>query len=121
MSDISKFTDLVVWQEAHKLVLKTYKLTSEFLKSEVFGLTSQMNRAAISITSNIAEGFSRGTTKEKIRFYRMSHGSLLELENQYIAAHDIGYVDDKRFESVTEAIILVAKLINGTIKSLKNR
>src|SRR3990167_241538 len=79
---IQVFTDLNVWREAHKLVLEIYKLTQKFPEGEKFGLTIQLRRAAISITSNIAEGFSRKTDKEKIQFYRMSLGSLMEVQNQ---------------------------------------
>ena len=66
---IQSFTDLYAWQEGHKLVIAVYKVTKEFPKEEMFGLTSQIIRCAISITSNIAEGFSRGTSKDKVQFY----------------------------------------------------
>ena len=78
---IKSFTDLNVWQEGHKLAIMIYKTTLNFPKEEKYCLTDQMRRSAISITSNIAEGFSRTTYKEKIQFYRMALGSLTELEN----------------------------------------
>lgn len=75
---IKSFTDLNVWKEGHKLVLQVYKLTKEFPKEELFGLTNQIRRAAVSITSNIAEGFSRHSYKEKLQFYSTALGSLTE-------------------------------------------
>jgi len=78
---IESFTDLIVWQEGHSLVIKIYCVTKNFPKEEIFSLINQMKRAAISITSNIAEGFGRQTLKEKIQFYYMSQGSLTESKN----------------------------------------
>ena len=69
MEKIRNFTDLIAWQEAHKLVLLTYKITNNFPQKEIYALTSQMRRAVISVTSNIAEGFSRKSSKEKIQFF----------------------------------------------------
>ena len=85
---IKSFTDLYAWQEGHKLVIMVYKVTKSFPKEEVFGMVSQMRRCVISITSNIAEGFSRNTTKDKVQFYCIAHGSLTELQNQLLAARD---------------------------------
>ncbi|PIR80147.1 MAG: hypothetical protein COU25_01570 [Candidatus Levybacteria bacterium CG10_big_fil_rev_8_21_14_0_10_35_13] len=76
---IQSFTQLNVWKEAHKLVLLIYKTTDNFPKKETYSLTDQMRRCAISITSNIAEGFSRQGKKEKLQFYYVSKGSLTEL------------------------------------------
>ena len=81
---IKSFTDLQVWQEGHKLVLLIYKVTKKFPKEELFGLTNQIKRAGVSITSNIAEGFSRQSYKEKLQFYYMSLGSLTEIQNQLL-------------------------------------
>ncbi|MBI4599730.1 four helix bundle protein [Candidatus Uhrbacteria bacterium] len=73
------FTDLKAWQEGHTLVLKIYKITQSFPKEEQFGLTNQLRRAAVSLTSNIAEGFGRGSYKEKAQFYSIALGSLTEV------------------------------------------
>jgi four helix bundle protein len=73
MGKIKKFTDLLAWQEGHKLILLVYKLTKNFPKQEIFILVSQMLRASISITSNLAEGFGRRNLKEKIQFYYILH------------------------------------------------
>lgn len=75
---IKSFTDLIVWQEGHKFVLLVYRHTKLFPKEELFGLTSQLRRAAVSFTSNIAEGFSRNSYKEKAQFYTMALGHLLK-------------------------------------------
>ena len=81
LKKIRSFTDLVAWQEGHKLVLKIYDITKDFPKDELFALNIQMKRCAVSITSNIAEGFSRKSPKEKIQFYAISLGSTTELQN----------------------------------------
>lgn len=116
---IQSFTDLEVWQEAHRLVLLIYKLTKTFPKEEIFGLISQMRRAAVSITSNIAEGFSRFSYKEKIQFYSMSHGSLTELQNQMLIAKDVGYLNEENFRQLSEQSIIVHKLLNAFIRSTR--
>ena len=94
---IKSFTNLKTWQEGHRLVLKIYKITDKFPRKENFGLIPQMRRCVISITSNIAEGFSRKTSKEKSRFYYMALGSITELQNQLIIARDLDYLNKKEF------------------------
>ena len=91
---------MYAWQESHKLVLSIYSITKEFPKEEVFGLTSQMQRSAISVTSNIAEGFGRQGYKEKVQFYYLAQGSLTELKNQIITAKDIGYLNVDNFKKL---------------------
>ncbi|KKR76512.1 MAG: hypothetical protein UU21_C0008G0019 [Candidatus Levybacteria bacterium GW2011_GWA2_40_8] len=85
---IQSFTDLEVWKQAHKLVIEIYRVTKKFPKEERYSLVDQMRRAAISITSNIAEGFSRQGKKEKLQFYFMARGSLTELQNQLLVARN---------------------------------
>lgn len=121
MEKISNFTDLKVWQEAHKLALLIYKITEKFPKHEFFGLVSQVRRAAVSITSNIAEGFSRMTYKDKLKFYVMAHGSLTEIENQLILAKDLGYLGADEFEKVYKQLLYVHKILNSFIASTKDR
>jgi four helix bundle protein len=94
---IEKLTDLVAWQEAHKTVLEIYKITKSFPRSELFGLTNQMRRCSISIVSNIAEGFSRSTFKDKNQFYIMALGSTTEFQSQLLIARDLKYVELKEF------------------------
>ncbi len=121
MSTIHSFKDLFVWQKGHLVVLEIYKVTQSFPKSELFGLTNQLRRAAVSITSNIAEGFSRRSSKEKIQFYFMAYGSLSEVENQLQIAKDIGYLDEDLFEDLMYLVNETGKLLNGLINKTKLR
>lgn len=116
---IKSFTDLNVWKEGHKLVIEVYRITKKFPREEIFGLTNQIRRAVISITSNLAEGFSRSSYKDKVHFYQMSLGSTTEVENQLIISRDVGYVPEETFHKIQEQLILVNKLCNGLIKKSK--
>lgn len=118
---IINFTDLIAWQEGHRLVLEIYSITKIFPIKETFILSSQMQRCAISITSNIAEGFSRKGKKEKVQFYSTSLASVTELQNQLFIAKDLHYITLEKFNDLSEKSILVHKLINGLIKSAQNR
>lgn len=100
-------------------MLQIYSLTKEFPTSENFGLTSQICRAAVSISSNIAEGFARYGKKEKIQFYYTALGSLTELQNQLLIARDVKYFDNDKFQETALQTVIVSKMINGLIKSLK--
>jgi len=113
---IKSFTDLVAWQEGHKLVLMIYESTKKFPREEIFGLVNQMRRCSVSITSNVAEGFSRKTIKEKIQFYSMSVGSLTELQNQLVIARDVRYLRKEEFSKIAKQTIVVHKLICGLKK-----
>ena len=117
---IKSFTDLNAWKEGHKLVLMIYKITKKFPKDELFGLTSQIRRCAVSITSNIAEGFSRLSYKEKTRFYSISLGSTTELQNQLLIAKDVNYITKEQFQDIAKQSVKVHKITNGLIKSSKN-
>lgn len=117
---IQSFTDLEVWRESHELVLMIYKTVRKFPKEEVFGLIIQMKRAAISITSNIAEGFSRQSYREKLQFYSIAHGSLTELQNQLLIARDVNYLDSVDFNQLSSQTIIVHKLLNAFIKKTKS-
>ena len=117
---IKSFTDLVAWKEGHKLVLMIYEKTQMFPKEEKYGLIDQMRRAAVSITSNISEGFSRQSLKEKIQFYSIAQGSNTELQNQLLIAKDIGYLKQDPFSKIATQTTKVSKLLNGLIKYCKN-
>lgn len=114
------FTDLIAWKEGHKLVMLIYEATKNMPREEIFSLISQMRRAVISITSNIAEGFSRQSYKEKVQFYSMALGSLTELQNQLLISKDINYLSNDAYKKIVEQSDIVHKLINGLIKSSKN-
>ena len=116
---IRTFRDLYAWQEAHKFVLMVYALSKKFPKEELFALTSQLRRAVVSITSDLAEGFSRTSYKEKANFYTIALGSLTESQNQLIIALDINYVEKADFEKVWGQSVTVSKLINGLLKSTR--
>jgi len=116
---IKSFTDLNAWKEAHKLVIIIYKITKPFPDEEKFGLVSQMRRAVISITSNIAEGFSRQSYNEKSQFYSIAQGSTTEIQNQILAAKDIGYLPKEDFKKLAKQAVIVHKIINGLIKKTR--
>ncbi len=121
LGSIRSFTQLDAWKEGHKLVLMIYELAKKFPKEEQFGLVSQLRRAAVSVTSNIAEGFSRNSYKEKVQFYSTALGSLTEVQNQIVIARDIRYASKDDFERTARQSIVVSKLINGLIKGAKKR
>ena len=113
---IKSFTDLNAWKESHSLVISIYQVTKSFPREELFGLTSQMRRSAISITSNIAEGFSRRSNKEKAQFYFVSLASLTELQSQMLVARDVGFLDHKKTDKLAEKSNNASKLIRGLIR-----
>lgn len=117
---IRSFTDLHAWREAHVLVLKIYKLVQNFPLEEKIGLKTQICRAVVSISSNIAEGFKRKSRKEKRQFYTTALASLTEVQNQLLIAKDVHYLDEKQFTETAEHSIRVSKLINGILKSAQS-
>lgn len=114
---IKSFTDLEAWKKGHELVLMIYKETKTFPADERFGLVDQLRRAVVSVTSNIAEGFSRKSKKEKIQFFHVALGSLTEVQNQLLIARDLSYINDEIFQVIAQQTILSNKLLNGLIKS----
>lgn len=117
---IKSFTDLDAWKEGHRLVLIVYRVSRYFPKEETFGLTGQMRRCVVSITSNVAEGFSRHSYKEKLQFYSVALGSVTELQNQALVARDVGYLPKEEFEELASQSVKVHKIINGLIKRSKS-
>ena len=111
-----RFTDLIVWQKAHKFVLSVYHFTSDFPKEEVYGLTSQFRRASVSIAANIVEGFKKTGAADKVRFLNISQGSLEECRYFLILANDLGY---GRTDILEEQIDEVAKLLAAYSKAVK--
>jgi four helix bundle protein len=117
---MKKFTDLQGWQEGHSLALAIYKATENFPKQEMFGLTSQIRRAIVSVQSNLAEGFNRYSSKEKLQFYNVAIGSISEVESQLLLARDLEYLTLGLSEELLGKAELVRKLILGLIKSVRN-
>lgn len=117
---IKSFTELNAWKEGHALVLMIYRITKKFPKEEIFGLTAQIKRAAVSFTSNIAEGFSRNSYREKSQFYSIALGSLTEIQNQLLVARDVGYLSQKEFIIIAEQTVEISKITNGLIKKTKS-
>jgi four helix bundle protein len=115
------FEKLIVLKKAHSLVLNIYDLTKEFPKDEVYGLTSQIRRAAISIPSNIVEGKSRNSKKDYLRFLLISRGSLEEVKYQLLLSKDLNYIKEKEYIKLYDLTNEVGKLINGLINSIKNQ
>lgn len=113
-----RFTDLIVWQKAHKFVLSVYRFTSGFPKEEVYGLTSQIRRAAVSIAANIVEGFKKTGPADKIRFMNISQGSLEECRYYLILANDLGYGStDILHGQIDEVAKLLAAYSNAVKKN----
>lgn len=113
-----KHHDLHVWQEAMELVQEVYEISAHFPQAEVYALTSQMRRSAVSVPSNIAEGAARNGNKEFLHFLSIARGSLSELETQVQVAHRLGYMSER---NVFDSIDKVFGLLGGLINSLKNQ
>jgi four helix bundle protein len=116
---ITSFEDLEVWQLAHSLVLEVYRISDGLPRSQRFGLTSQMQRAAVSVPANIAEGFKRHSGAEKARFYNIAQGSLEELRYYFILCRDLGY--KLQFDPLSNDAQRVGRMLNGFIKSVASR
>ena len=116
---IQSFKDLEVWQLARKLVSTIYTLTKPFPKEEIYGLTSQIRRSAISIPSNIAEGRAKRSTGDYIRFLNIAYGSCAELETQLLIAQDLGYCKEHEVDPMLTMIYQINRMLNGLINSLE--
>ena len=119
MKKIKTYKDLLIWQKGIEIVKETYSVLAGFPKDEVFGLQSQMKRSAISIPSNIAEGWGRNYTQNYIQFLKISRGSLLELETQFIIAKELNFISIENYKKIEELIIEESKMLNAFIKSLE--
>ena len=115
---LKNYKELKVWQKAYELSLEVYKSTKQFPKDEVYGLISQIRRAAVSVPSNIAEGYGRKTTREYIHSLYVAYGSLCELETQILISRDLNYVEPEIFGKLQEDIGDVERMLKGLIKSL---
>lgn len=117
MEAAKSFNDLIVWQKAHQFVLSVYRLSDRFPKSEIYGLTSQLRRAAVSIPANIAEGFKKKTKPDKAKYMNIAQGSVEESRYYLILTRDIGYGNTTQEMSQLEE---VSKLLNSYTSTLLN-
>lgn len=119
MEKSKTFSDLIVWQKAHEFVLGVYKETALFPKSEIYGLTSQFRRAAVSIPANIAEGFVKRGKLDKVRFYNIAQGSIEECKYYLILSNDLGYpINTELVQVINDVGKLLDRYINGILKSV---
>ncbi len=114
MNKIQTYEDLIAWQKAHQFALSTYITTKAFPKEELFGLTSQLRRAAVSVSSNIVEGFNRKSNKEKLRFYDIAEASCEEAHYQLLLAQDLGYPNTEALRNYSRE---VKRILGGLMKS----
>ncbi len=115
---IERYQDLKIWQRSIRLVDKVYKATTAFPNDEKFGLVSQIRRSAISIPSNIAEGFGRVGNKEFRQFLFVSLGSCAELNTQFVISSNLGYINDKELNELNDEIEQISKMTMGLIKKI---
>lgn len=115
---IRNFYDLDAWKQAHQLVLSIYLHTKGFPREEIFGLTRHLRKTVESVSSNIAEGFSRRTPKDKSYFYTVSAGSLTELQSQLMISKDLRYLDIKSFDLLMKHSKRVHMIINGMLRKM---
>ena len=115
---IKSFKDLRIWQEGIKLVKDIYLLSKKFPKDEIYGLSSQIRRCAVSIPSNIAEGFRRYHNKEYKQFLYITLGSCAELETQLIISHELEYIKEEIKEEITKKIQYICKMVSRLIQKL---
>jgi len=116
---IKSYKELVVWQKSMELVKEIYRLINSFPKSELYGITSQMRRAAVAIPSNIAEGYGRKSTKSYSQFYAISYGSALELETQLILSKDLKLTSSGEFTKAEKLLVEVLKMLNTMLTRMK--
>lgn len=117
---IQSYKDLKVWKKSYKLSLAIYKTTSKFPKDELYGLVSQMRRSAISIPSNIAEGYARNRKLEYIQYLQIAYASGAELETQTMLARDLNYLSLKSYNVINGVLQEVLKMLNVLIRKLKS-
>ena len=115
---MQSYKELIAYQKGYKLALKIYQITKDYPREEIYGLTSQMRRCAVSIPCNIAEGYRRGHRKEYIQFLHMAHGSCSELETLISLSHDLGLISEQVFQELYGLQEELSKVLNGLISSL---
>jgi four helix bundle protein len=118
---INSHKDLIVWQKGIQLCKVVYEATEKFPKSEIYGITSQMRRSAVSIPSNIAEGRSRNTTKDFIHFLSIALGSASELETQIEISKELSFLSEQKYIEINRLLSEVSKMIVGLMKKLNSK
>jgi four helix bundle protein len=118
---INSYRNLIVWQKSVALVTDIYTLTKSFPQEEKFGIVSQLNRASVSIPSNIAEGWGRESSKNYLQFLRISRGSLMETETLLEISKNLNYINDSEFKVISDNIEEVSKILQGLIKSIQQK
>lgn len=114
------FRQLRVWEASHLFVMEIYRLTEKFPREELYGLTSQIRRAAVSIPSNLAEGLGRDSQPELLRFTRIAMGSASELEYELLLAHDLHWMAEDDYHKISADLISIRKMLNSLIQTLKS-
>ena len=118
---LKTYKDLTAWQKSYNLCLTIYRISKDIPKEEQYGLISQLRRAAVSIPSNIAEGYGRKSIGDYIRFLYLSYGSVCELETQILISNDLGYISVESFQEANEKVGEVERILKGLIKSLEKK
>lgn len=121
MVTTKSFKELLVWQKAHRFVLDVYRVVADFPPFERFGLSSQFQRAAISIPANIAEGYRRDGAKDKLRFLNIAQGSLEECRYYILLAKDLDYINDNQQTELNNSIEDTSRLLNAYYKGIEGR
>lgn len=117
---INSFEQLESWQKALALTVFIYEISRNFPKEEQFGLTSQLRRAASSIGANIAEGFGRSTSKDKVHFYTIAYGSILEVRNFVYLVDQLGYINNKQSVELLNETVILQKMLNASRRALQS-
>ncbi len=115
------WSDLDLWNKSHEFVKDIYKVTTDFPKAEMYGLTSQLRRAAVSVPTNVVEGFSRKSTKEYLQFLFHSRGSLEEVRYLLLLSKELEFLDEDKYTELEDSSEDVSKMLNGLISTLKKK
>lgn len=118
---VTRFEDLIAWQKARTLSMRIYEITNQGAFSRDYGLKDQIRRAAISVMSNLAEGFERGSKAEFRHFVNIAKGSCAEVRSQLYSAFDVGYIDEEQHKYLHEVASEVSKVVGGLLSSLKRK
>ena len=118
---MSTFRDLLIWQKSMNLVTEVYQLTNKYPKEEIYGLTSQIRRSAISIPSNIAEGYGRNGNRDYLKFLNIAISSLFELQTQLEIGHNLKYCSEIEFSKINDETKEIERMLSSFIRKIKDR